>query len=148
MFTHSSTHKTTFVKPEISDYLHHSVKALIFPKSSINRRFLNFTCQFDPMCSDPLLYLSCFCIQFKLINDLQHHFFNGLALHYLFDFSRFLCFRHVSLLTNENSSWLISKFVSTLALHKKWSFPLRISSVNVTKSGVSCGFDHIYWRNP
>ena len=24
--------------------------------------------------------------------------------------------------------------------HKKWSFPLRISSVNVTKSAVSCGF--------
>ena len=24
--------------------------------------------------------------------------------------------------------------------HEKWSFPLRISSVNVTKSTVSCGF--------
>ena len=33
------------------------------------------------------------------------------------------------------------------ALHKKWSFPLKISSENVTKSGVSCGFGHIYWRN-
>ena len=33
-------------------------------------------------------------------------------------------------------------------LHKKWSFVLRISSVNVTKSAVTCGFDHIYWRNP
>ena len=31
-------------------------------------------------------------------------------------------------------------------LHKKWSFPLRISSVNVTKSAVSCRFGHIYWR--
>ena len=29
-------------------------------------------------------------------------------------------------------------------LHKKWSFPLRISSVNVTKSA---GFGHIYWRS-
>ena len=36
---------------------------------------------------------------------------------------------------------------SHLALRKKWSFPLRISSVNVTKSAVSCGFGHIYWRN-
>ena len=35
-----------------------------------------------------------------------------------------------------------------LALHKKWSFPLRISSVNVTKSPVSCRFGHIYWSNP
>ena len=25
-------------------------------------------------------------------------------------------------------------------LHKKWSFPLRISSVNVTKSAGNCGF--------
>ena len=30
-------------------------------------------------------------------------------------------------------------------LHKKWSLPLRISSVNVN---VSCGFGHIYGRNP
>ena len=32
-------------------------------------------------------------------------------------------------------------------LHKK-SFPLTSFSVNVTKSAVSCGFGHIYWRNP
>ena len=32
--------------------------------------------------------------------------------------------------------------------NKKRSFPLQISSVNVTKSAVSCGFGHIYWRNP
>ena len=31
--------------------------------------------------------------------------------------------------------------------HKKWSFPLRISSV-VTKSVVSCRFCHIYWKSP
>ena len=36
----------------------------------------------------------------------------------------------------------------TLSLHEKWSFPLRTSSVNVTKSAVSCVFGHIYWRNP
>ena len=34
------------------------------------------------------------------------------------------------------------------SLHKKWSFPLRISSVNVTKSAGNCGFGHIHWRNP
>ena len=32
-------------------------------------------------------------------------------------------------------------------LHKKWSFTLRISSINVTKSAVFCGFGHFYWRN-
>ena len=31
-----------------------------------------------------------------------------------------------------------------LSLHQKWSFSLRISSVNVTKFEVSCGFGHIY----
>ena len=33
-------------------------------------------------------------------------------------------------------------------LHKKWSFPFRNSSANVTKSAGNCGFAHIYWRNP
>ena len=43
-----------------------------------------------------------------------------------------------------------TKFIDneTVLLHKKWSFPLRISSINVTQSAVSCGFGHIYWRNP
>ena len=30
----------------------------------------------------------------------------------------------------------------------KWSFPLPISSVNVTKSAENCGFGHGYWRDP
>ena len=42
-------------------------------------------------------------------------------------------------------SLLIKPFIT---MHKKWSFPLSISSVNVTKSAVSCKFGHIYWRNP
>ena len=33
-------------------------------------------------------------------------------------------------------------------VNKKWSFILRISSVNVTKSAGNCGFGHIHWRNP
>ena len=33
-------------------------------------------------------------------------------------------------------------------LHKIWSFPLRISSVNVAKSTVAFEFGHIYWINP
>ena len=37
---------------------------------------------------------------------------------------------------------------SSAALYKKWSFALRISSVNVTKSGVFCGFGRISSRNP
>ena len=41
-----------------------------------------------------------------------------------------------------------SSDLSRQVLHKKWSFPLRISSVNVTISAGNCGFCHIYWRNP
>ena len=39
-------------------------------------------------------------------------------------------------------------FYSSRSFHKKQSFPLRISSVNMTKSAVSRGLGHIYWRNP
>ena len=50
-----------------------------------------------------------------------------------------LC-RHINLTTTLKQRWK--------PLHKKWSFPLKISSVNVTKYAVTCGFGHIYWRNP
>ena len=33
-------------------------------------------------------------------------------------------------------------------MHKKWSFPLRIALINVTKSAENCEFGHIYWINP
>ena len=42
----------------------------------------------------------------------------------------------------------MSPVLVLLSLLKKWSFPLRISSVNVTKSWGNCGFGHIYLRNP
>ena len=47
-------------------------------------------------------------------------------------------------------SGILSTFRSTIiisgwSLHLKWSFPSRISSINVTKSAVSCEFSHIYW---
>ena len=32
------------------------------------------------------------------------------------------------------------------ALHEKWSFPLRISSANETKTAGNCGFGHVYWK--
>ena len=44
---------------------------------------------------------------------------------------------------------IVSQFTSLYmpeTLHQKLSFPLRISSVNVTKSAVSCGFGHIYYE--
>ena len=45
-------------------------------------------------------------------------------------------------------SRVIKRRSSSLTLHQKWSFPLRISSVNVTQSAVSSEFCHIHWRNP
>ena len=50
-------------------------------------------------------------------------------------------------------SWLITEMFSLIfkdlvvTLHKKWSFTLKISSVNVTKSADICRFGHIYLRN-
>ena len=44
--------------------------------------------------------------------------------------------------------FLLQAIVPSQTLHKKQSFPLRISSVHVTKSAGNCGFGHIYWRNP
>ena len=38
--------------------------------------------------------------------------------------------------------------IAPQTLHNKWSFPLRIFSVNVTKSEISSGFGHIYWKYP
>ena len=38
----------------------------------------------------------------------------------------------------------ITRANNLLTLHKKIIFPLRISSVNVTKSAENCGFGHIY----
>ena len=34
-----------------------------------------------------------------------------------------------------------------VGLHKSWSFPSRLSLVNVTKPAVFCWFGHIYWTN-
>ena len=44
------------------------------------------------------------------------------------------------------SNFIKKETLALVSLHKKWSFPLRIPSVNVTKSAGNCG--HIYWRNP
>ena len=57
---------------------------------------------------------------------------------------------NVLLRMNHLLSYIFMKYskLVPLPLHKKWSFPLRISSVNATKSVVSCGFCHSYWRNP
>ena len=41
-----------------------------------------------------------------------------------------------------------SDLLPLIIVHKEWSFQLRISSVNLAKSAVSCGFHHICWRNP
>ena len=49
--------------------------------------------------------------------------------------------------TSSNSAFLLAVYPFD-TLHKKWSFPLRISSVNMTKSAGNCKFGHIYWRNP
>ena len=40
------------------------------------------------------------------------------------------------------------KFIVYYTAKKKWRFPLRISSANVTKPAGNCGFGHVFWRSP
>ena len=53
-----------------------------------------------------------------------------------------------TLLNSWITKWCYGIIIWDYTLQKKWSFPLRISSVNMTQFAVSCGFGHIYWRNP
>ena len=55
----------------------------------------------------------------------------------------------IFLISLARSSFSSSQDSQEDSLHKEWTFLLlRISSVNMTKSAVNCGFGHIYWRNP
>ena len=46
------------------------------------------------------------------------------------------------------TKFLMKNFNFCAVNHKKLIFPLSISSVNRTESAGNCGFGHIYWRNP
>ena len=91
---------------------------------------------------------------------------NLLVLKYIF--KTYLFIKRLQDLIFEVNSWKVLKILMVLrkifhifgsnqrsafnlwftdSLHKRWSFPLRVFSVNVTKSTVFCGFGHIYWRN-
>ena len=39
-------------------------------------------------------------------------------------------------------------FMLVICFCNSWSFPSRISSVNMAQSGGNCGSGQIYWRNP
>ena len=52
----------------------------------------------------------------------------------------------INMVANSSKNFVCE--ISGIPQLKKWGVPLRISSVNVTKSTVSSGFCHIYWRNP
>ena len=44
--------------------------------------------------------------------------------------------------------WWYYRTGKLLVQPKKWSFLIRIFSVNAAKSAGNCGFGHIYWRDP
>ena len=45
--------------------------------------------------------------------------------------------------TNFKKEAVLQEYLVAKTLNKKWSFPLRISSVNLTKYAGKCGFGHI-----
>ena len=55
--------------------------------------------------------------------------------------------KNIMLVLFEGSYIIIFIPFLKLTLHKKWIFPLRISSVNLPKSAGNYGFGHIYRRN-
>ena len=55
---------------------------------------------------------------------------------------------YVCLYAYISDSYLGPCQILSVTLHKKWTFSVRISPVNVAKSAENCGFGHIYWRNP
>ena len=55
---------------------------------------------------------------------------------------------HRSTSAHEDTTWARREIpVVHFSLHKKWSFPLRVSSVNVTKYTGNCEFGHTCLRN-
>ena len=48
---------------------------------------------------------------------------------------------------SQQSSYHFLTLYHILHYTKQWNFPLRISSLNVTKFVYSCKFGHIYWKN-
>ena len=77
-----------------------------------------------------------------------HQTRKGAGLQWEFLILKAICFSNHMTNMRYNLENFLFPFSQGLPLHKKWSFPWRISSVNVTKSAVSCGFGQIYWSNP
>ena len=57
------------------------------------------------------------------------------------------CLIGVNLLLNYFEMSVSVLFLLTTSTAQKWSFLLRISSVNAPRSAGNCTFDHICWRN-
>ena len=81
----------------------------------------------------------------------------GIFLIDIFSYSEWIrrCFLYISVFSlttikyGPEKNYVFGQFqCSVTNTSQKWSFLLRISSKNVSKSAVSCGFGHIYWRNP
>ena len=74
----------------------------------------------------------------KVLNILQKYFFM-----YVWRCPKYTSSCHSNQRICMTKSYLLLHEI----LHKKWSFLLRISSVNVIQSTGNCEYGHIYWRN-
>ena len=74
----------------------------------------------------------------KYMSDGLFHFFSVLYS---------CCVKTINTVKMRPSSAIWNHPSRCVPLHKKWSFLLRISFVNVSKSAGYCGFGHIYWIN-
>ena len=84
---------------------------------------------------------------FKFVKGFLPHILLGPFLNTLSQVQ--LTYRLIGPMPTTYATEKISALVKYWHCTKKLSFLLlRISSVNVTKSAVTSGFGHIYWRNP
>ena len=96
-------------------------------------------------------------LQKKRVKQIFNQFFtqNFLKSTYAFHFriSRYATILYMLImydqrrLTDQAGSFL-NRSTKQCTLPKKWSFPVRISSINVTESQGNCKFGHIYWGRP
>ena len=74
-----------------------------------------------------------------------------LKVFYIYPYHAYVPFRFpLKISENQRLSWGFKKVKKRnigFTLHKNWTFPLSISAAIVTKSAISSGFGHIYWRN-
>ena len=126
---------------------HNNLSEMIFNKKKIPLRFFRYVCSYIAT----FLFTNYYCFS-NFPSKILALFLDQCYLSHLHFLDYFLLLYYFSSCIFCDKNWVhIGDEVGCVlnaTLHKKCSFPLRISSVNMTKSAEKCGFGLIYRRNP